>query len=394
MKHSSHNICVLPWVHVNLNPNGEVVPCCIADDNYVIGDLNTQSIEDIWNSPRMVNLRQQFLDGKKPKICTRCFSKEETGVSSHRQHSNEKFAKELAEIKSPVADLNLLHWDFRFSNLCNFKCRSCGPDFSSSWIPDSEKLGRPYDNKVLKNKETNIYNLIDKNINKVKRIYFAGGEPLLMDEHWYILSELDRLGRYDVVLEYNTNMSTLKRGNKHVFDYWKKFDVRLWPSIDEIHERAEIIRSGTQWHKVEENLKEVIATGIKPSPSITVSVMNVHRLKNIIDHLIDIGICVDRIGFNMLHLPDHYNINVMNDAAKKRILSDIMNMILDYRIQYNFNMKEKLQQIIAQLKTPQNSYGSMKLEIISHKIDIIRKENLFNSIPELKSNVQIDEDVV
>ena len=234
----------------------------------------------------------------------------------------------------------------------------------------------------------------DTRINKVKRIYFAGGEPLLMDEHWYILRELDRLGRYDVVLEYNTNMSTLKRGNKHVFDYWKKFDVRLWPSIDEIHERAEVIRSGTQWNKVEQNLKEVIATGIKPSPSITVSVMNVHRLKNIIDHLIDIGICVDRIGFNMLHSPNHYNINVMNDAAKKRILSDIMNMILDYRIQYNFNMKEKLQQIIAQLKTPQDSYGSMKLEIISHKIDIIRKENLFNSIPELKSNVQIEEDVV
>ena len=85
MKHSLDNICVLPWVHVNLNPNGEVVPCCIATNNYVIGDLNNQSIEDIWNSPRMVNLRQQFLDGKKPKICTRCFSKEETGVSSHRQ---------------------------------------------------------------------------------------------------------------------------------------------------------------------------------------------------------------------------------------------------------------------------------------------------------------------
>ena len=84
----------------------------------------------------------------------------------------------------------------------------------------------------------------------------------------------------------------------------------------------------------------------------------------------------------------------MNDAAKKRVLSDIMNMILDYKIQYNFNMKEKLQQIIAQLKNPQDCYGSMKLEIISHKIDIIRKENIFNSIPELKSNVQIEEDVV
>lgn len=394
MKHSSHNICVLPWVHVNLNPNGEVVPCCVSTNNYVIGDLNNQPIEDIWNSPRMVNLRQQFLDGKKPKICTRCFSKEETGVSSNRQHSNEKFAKELAEIKSPIADLNLLHWDFRFSNLCNFKCRSCGPEFSSSWIPDSKKLGRPYDDKILKNKESNIYNLIDKNIFKVKRIYFAGGEPLLMDEHWYILSELDRLGRHDVVLEYNTNMSTLKRGNKHVFDYWKKFDVRLWPSIDEIHERAEIIRSGTQWNKVEENLKEVIAAGIEPSPSITVSVMNVHRLRNIIDHLVNIGIRIDKIGFNMLHSPAHYNISVMNNAAKQKTLSDIMNMILDYRLQYNFNMKEKLQQIIAQLKTPQDCDGSIKLEIISHKIDIIRKENLFNSIPELKSNVQIDENMV
>ena len=84
----------------------------------------------------------------------------------------------------------------------------------------------------------------------------------------------------------------------------------------------------------------------------------------------------------------------MNNAAKQKTLSDIMNMILDYRLQYNFNMKEKLQQIIAQLKTPQDCYGSMKLEIISHKIDIIRKENLFNSIPELKSNVQIDENMV
>ena len=69
LKHSSHNICVLPWVHVNLNPNGEVVPCCVSTNNYVIGDLNNQPIEDIWNSPRMVNLRQQFLDGKKPSTC-------------------------------------------------------------------------------------------------------------------------------------------------------------------------------------------------------------------------------------------------------------------------------------------------------------------------------------
>ena len=303
---SSDSFCILPWVHVNLNPNGNIVPCCITHGDNIMGNINESPIEEIWNSTKMKDLRQQLLDGKKPAICKRCYDKERSGSTSHRQHSNTKFSHLLGDAQTAEAKLNLKHWDFRFSNLCNLKCRTCGPEFSSSWVPDAEKISiRPNKkfDKVTKNKNKNIYDLIDNNISNVERIYFAGGEPLLMDEHWYILQKLDDLGRHDVVLEYNTNLTTLVRGNKSVLYYWDKFKVDVWPSIDEIGERAEIIRSGTVWPKVEDNLKEIIEAGINPQPSITVSVMNVHRLKEIVDHLISLGIKPARIGFNMVNTP-------------------------------------------------------------------------------------------
>ena len=357
-----------------------------------MGNINESPIEEIWNSGKMKDLRQQLLDGKKPAICKRCYDKERSGSISHRQYSNKKFSHLLEDAQTSEAKLNLKHWDFRFSNLCNLKCRTCGPEFSSSWVPDIEKLSITPNkkfNKVTKNKNKNIYDLIDNNISNVERIYFAGGEPLLMDEHWYILQKLDDLGRYDVVLEYNTNLTTLVRGNKNVLYYWDKFKVDVWPSIDEIGKRAEIIRSGTVWSKVENNLKEIIEAGINPQPSITISVMNVHRIKEIVDHLISLGIKPAHIGFNMVNTPLHYNIAIMNDKAKVKILRHITDFILDYKLKYGVDYTQKLNQIRNQLKTPQIVQGAHQFEMYTRLLDSVRKESLFDIIPEIKDHVQV-----
>ena len=141
--------------------------------------------------------------------------------------------------------MDLKYWDFRFSNLCNMKCRSCGPRYSSAWVPDAKKLGYTDQEKVWMIDtidDQNNYDFLKDQINVVEKIYFAGGEPLIMPEHWQILDMLVENNRFDVKISYNTNALTLTHKNKNAIDYWKQWPpgkVQVWPSIDEIGKRAE-----------------------------------------------------------------------------------------------------------------------------------------------------------
>ena len=226
-------ICAIPWMHLNFEPNGKVVPCCLTSHhNYFAGDLNTQPIEQIWNSDNMKSLRKQMINGERPKICDTCFNKEDvTGVSGRHYH-NRDFPDVLKKIPAITLDdgtcteMDLKYWDFRFSNLCNFKCRSCGPRYSSAWVPDAKKLGLTDQEKVwsiesVENK-TNV-DFLEDQIDNVKRIYFAGGEPLLMPEHWQILDKLVEKKRFDVKLSYNTNCSVLEYNKKNIINYWSQW---------------------------------------------------------------------------------------------------------------------------------------------------------------------------
>jgi radical SAM protein with 4Fe4S-binding SPASM domain len=141
-------ICAIPWIHLNLEPNGKVVPCCLTSHyNYFSGDLTTDSIEEIWNSDNMKKLRKEMINGVEPKICATCFDRERITGESGRVYHNREFKSVLKDIPiitetdGTCNKMELKYWDFRFSNLCNLKCRSCGPRYSSAWVPDAKKLG-------------------------------------------------------------------------------------------------------------------------------------------------------------------------------------------------------------------------------------------------------------
>ena len=301
---SKTTLCAVPWMHLNFEPNGKVVPCCLTSHhNYFAGDLNKQSIEEIWNSSNMKNLRKQFLAGEEPEICATCFDREKVTGESGRIFHNREFKNVIniiPEITKPdgtCTTMELKYWDFRFSNLCNFKCRSCGPRYSSAWVPDAKKLGYTDQEKVWNieavDDKTNFDFLKDQ-VQHVQKVYFAGGEPLMMPEHWQTLDLLVENKRFDVKISYNTNASTLSYGKKNALDYWKQWEsdkIEVWPSIDEIGERAELIRSGTVWHKVEDNLRELTTLdNIIVRPGMTIGAWNVRRLPVIINHLIELGV--------------------------------------------------------------------------------------------------------
>jgi hypothetical protein len=179
----------------------------------------------------MKKLRQEMTSGIEPSACRKCFDREKvTGESSRTYHIRD-FPSVITKIPEITAEdgtcseMKLKYWDFRFSNLCNFKCRSCGPRYSSSWVPDAKKLGIINEQEKVwyiesVNQRAN-FDFLDEQVKYVEKIYFAGGEPLLMDEHWQILDMLIANNRFDVTLNYNTNCSTLVHNKKNVIDMGK-----------------------------------------------------------------------------------------------------------------------------------------------------------------------------
>lgn len=400
-----NTICVIPWIHLNIIPRGKVYPCCMTTDfkNYA-GDLNTQTIEEIWNSDYMKKIRVQMLNGEEPKMCSRCFEGERSSGHSSRLSQNIHFSSKLKEIPiitqpdGHVDNVDLKYWDFRFSNLCNYKCRTCGPEYSSAWIPDSRQLGwtDPMANEKVINinaidESTNV-DFLQKYVSVVDKIYFAGGEPLLMDEHWKILDMLDAEKRYDVYITYNTNLSKLTYKDKNILDYWKKWGRRawIWPSIDEVDERSELIRAGTNWKNVEENLKEIAKLEVHIKPNITVSNMNVFRIPEIVERLIEIGVVkqeyenMENFNLNVLEFGKHFHVSTLTDEFRVAIKEKLENFISDYQKKYNVDIRYKFLHLFWHLEKPYSQDNAIEFKKNVGKMDKLRNEDTLKTIPELK----------
>lgn len=407
-------LCAIPWNHLNFEPNGKVIPCCLTSTfEYFLGDLYEDSIEEIWNSERQKKLRVQMMEGKEPEICVKCFSREKVTGESNRVYVNqESFGKKtLKDIPSmtytdgSVDRIELKYWDFRFSNLCNLKCRTCGPRYSSNWVEDAKKMGGyeyelkgvwARDNKKVFNIDTindiSKLDFVEENINIVEKIYFAGGEPLIMPEHWYILDLLEKYERFDCQMHYNTNASTFIWQGKDAIDYWNKWEknkVEVWPSIDEIGKRAELVRSGTIWSKVDKNLRRLTESdNITVRPAITVGALNIFRVTEIIDYFLEIEIINENGNWNNFFLnlvewPEHYHVSVLSNDLKDDTINKIENYIERYKNRYNQDVSSAFTHILHELKKPHDRRMAKQFLNFSGRLDRIRNENIFETIPEL-----------
>jgi organic radical activating enzyme len=376
----------------------------MTDQNYTAGDLNHQTIEEIWNGEPLKKLRQQMLNNEEPQACIKCFNSERASNQSTRIYKNREFANKIVEIPTITESdgtcnkLDLRYWDFRFSNICNFRCRSCGPRYSSSWLHDAIDMGyvsknQQTDKKVIKiDQVDNLlnYDFVEKYIDTVEHIYFAGGEPLLMDEHWQILELLTQKKKFNVKLRYNTNLSTLTYKKKNVLDYWDLWGekIQLGPSIDEIGARAELIRKGTVWGEIENNLKLISNRKYRIHPGITVGAWNVFRIPVILDHLIELGIIHPKEGrrnfyLGMLVNPSHYHMHILSDKHRTEIKQELLSYIQKYHSKYSVDLTPEFLYVLSELDKPHSPSAAKQFLYTTYKLDKIRGENLFDTIPEL-----------
>lgn len=327
MKDSKH-FCILPWIHLHVSQNGRVSPCC--NNNRYLGNVEQKSIASIWNGNKFEELREQFLNDIPDKRCSHCYNIEASGKKSMRQISNQKYVNEVNRVETNNPEP--IYLDIRFSNICNFKCKTCWHGNSSAWFEEGSKRNAS-DERIIKAFTNNFDELLNY-LNDVKEIYFAGGEPLIMEEHYQILEELEKRKLFNVELRYNTNFSNLNFKDKSILNIWKKFKkVHVSASIDAAFKLGEEIREGFSWTQFIDNRKRMLTNCPEVYFEIapTISTLNIFNLSELHQELVNqklIGI--NDIYLNFLERPQEYNLKSLTKEQKsksQRIIQQHLNWL-------------------------------------------------------------------
>ena len=328
---NSDVFCMLPWVHIHGWSDGNAYPCCMSDPDEPIGNLRDNTLEEVWNNKAYRTMRLNMLNDRPSKECVKCYEKERNGFYSLRNESNRNFAysiKDMSTTPDGSSPPNPIYWDVRFTNLCNFKCRMCGPAFSSNWVNEYNAMYGPSDIEKISytrgNKQLN-WEMIEPYIDNLHKIYWAGGEPLMMEEHWRIMDELIKRDKLDVSLVYNTNFSEVKYKGRSVFDMWKLFDdVSIGASLDGMGDRAEYIRKGTVWDTILKNRYDMldVCPDVDFFPSATLQVLNAYHLPDFHNDWVERGLIgVYDFHVNILQGPDYYRLSILPDYMKEEVKS-------------------------------------------------------------------------
>jgi len=336
---ASDVFCMIPWIHMHAFPDGRAYPCCLGDDRHPIGNFKQDSMATVWNQTAYKTMRTNMLTEKPCKECSKCYEQESAGFMSMRNSTNKNFGHHIniidqTEPDGTFEDFKLRYYDIRFSNLCNFTCRTCGGWFSSSWYTEEEQLYGPrnYPKIMFAGRtESDMWDQLEPHIPYLEQVYFAGGEPMMMEEHYRILKELVAREMFDVKLIYNTNFSRLSLKDDNVLDLWPLFkNVSIGASLDGMGPRAEYIRKGTRWDQIERNRESMIEACPNTDfyVSSTVSLYNVLHVSDFHRDWVERGLLkAQDWNINILQGPDRDRIDVLPQYYKDQAVDKIQRHI-------------------------------------------------------------------
>jgi MoaA/NifB/PqqE/SkfB family radical SAM enzyme len=364
----SNTFCPLPWIHIATRPNGDVRVCCTAnasgageDDvkdaglvkqNGQVMNLQTYSVAEVWNSNYMKTVRLQMLEGKVPPSCTKCFEEESKGIVSKRQWESAVWKERLdmttiinATGEDGSLPVDIPYFDLRLGNLCQLKCVMCSPHDSSSWIKEWKLQYPKYKTIELKQdqqwdsdfdytwyKKGSFLSDMQSQAYNIRELYFAGGEPLLIPEHYKILEFMVESGAArNCILRYNSNGLELP---EKLFELWKHFkEVKFNFSIDAVGERNDYIRYPSKWTDVVANLERLDDTpsNITVNIACAVQLLNVLTIPELVNwkesknfkkiNLPPYG--AGLIGTHLVYLPSYLNVRVLPQHLKNKVARQV-----------------------------------------------------------------------
>ena len=415
--------CIAPWTHTYLSPQSERRMCCASREKaswatqYIDGEkADTDSVyhpttlEDHWNSPYMMDIRRRIMSGEEISQCDVCNQKI-LNIHVYRDYFTQTlFPHKIEEAFEKTRDdgyteMKPISFDYRISNLSNFKCRMCGDQLSSQWESECRALGH-YDNghdawaqpknKIIIDKfqkevaEKELWDSVYEG--RIEEIYWVGGESLMWDIHWDIMKYLvDSGDSKNVVVRYNTNLSKIKYNGYNLYEMLPHFkSVQICASIDGTGDVVEYIRHGVNWRKWLKNFKEGLFLNEKYGEygiafDLTVTSPGLFSMKEMIDITAELNV------HTLIKTTFSFDSTIV--MSPMMIPRYILDPILDDIIEYAKEKAKKYPKIqnyvscfedIKSKKTFEEEYIDWKEGILKGKENVHRVDKYRNTIGKLE----------
>ena len=340
---TNRTFCPMPWTGLMYNFDGKVKNCIRSAGP--IGDLKQDTIQDILLGSTNVSAQQHIVDNQPVSTCHTCYDLEGDKTGFNIISDRIFYIRELKKVPPDTyqpGNFDLQTVDVRWTNLCNFSCVYCGPDFSSKWAAE---LGEYLDTPTAAQTQQ-FKNYIFDNAHKLKHVYLAGGEPLLMKENEELLDRLKSTNP-GVNLRINTNLSKV---DTRVFEKICEFEHVHWTvSVETIEEEFEYIRHGGRWTDFLDNLNSIRKLNHRISFNMLHFLLNYQSVFGCVDFLKNlgfhnnsyiIGAMVDPFYLNIRHLPD-------------TVLNSVKHMIQEKINQHpGYLLEDSYRNMLAYLGTP------------------------------------------
>jgi radical SAM protein with 4Fe4S-binding SPASM domain len=393
---NGRSFCRAAFSSLHVAIGGAAKPCCEFRGDF--GSVKQNSIEDIWHDTAFQELRAKMLRNERDDRCQQCYEAEDAGGRSLRHIRNVELPIETHNatpltIESLTSELPRA-LDLRFSNLCNLSCRSCGPDASTKWFAESEKLGwwkrEPQALIETFSSQPAALQSLAPTLETVETIYFAGGEPLLQEQHYAVLHDLIDRGRTDVRLTYSSNLTELRSKKFDILPLWSKFKhVTVMASVDGHEALGELVREGFSWDRYVKNIATIRAEcpHVRIAFAITVSVFNILALPDLCRCLAEIDPARKaNFFFNILQEPQYYSIQIlprrMKMEAKQRLESFADELATKLR-PGETGIRQSVQPIIEFMMFADHSDQIRQFRAHTRTLDAMRNRDSKRTIPEL-----------
>lgn len=278
-KQLPQSFCFAPFTHTFISPQGERRMCCASREpaqnfrQYIdtangSGQFNALSLEQHWNSDHMQSVRRRMMAGQSLPECEVCNDKL-LNTDVYRTYFTHMFADLYDDIwkhtdQNGRTTMPVVSWDYRYSNVCNFKCRMCGDMLSSAWESEAVNnhmvnLSNPKNSWLKQENRQLIRQFVSDTVvpefeaavesKAVREIYWAGGEPLLYAQHWSSMNRIVELEYADrVKVRYNTNLSQIDHKDQNLYAILEHYNHwEICASLDGTGAVGEYIRTGLNY---------------------------------------------------------------------------------------------------------------------------------------------------
>ena len=399
--------CMAPWTHTYLSPQTERRMCCASrepaqsfkqyiDTGNDANEYKPLTLKEHWNSDHMRSVRLRMMAGEELSECEVCDHKL-LNTDVYRSYWNQLFKDRVDDAfdktdETGATTMQTISFDYRFNNLCNFKCRMCGDMLSSSWEAESRKhntwskesqpwMASPLREQIIKFQDTQVVQeFVDAVETKtIKEIYWCGGEPLMWDMHWKAMERIIELGfAGQVYVRYNTNLSRTSYKGIKLFDLLPQFqDWQICSSLDGTGEIGEYIRDGLNYEQWLRNFKEGMAvakTSREMRLDYTITMPGLLELKNMFDLSQELN--TEILTKVMFTFSEDEILSPL--ALPKELLHTIIDEALEYMEPRATRKQRALIDVIKNLKNRETCTATKKGKERQESIDKIRGQNITN----------------